>query len=93
MTARDGFGLALRIAGLIVAIYGADWLGRFALGQMGFFSLERTDIRYYLAEGLVYLFVGAYFMRGASHFVRYAYGDPETEEASDDKQPNDIRDI
>jgi len=86
MTARDGFGLALRIAGLIVALYGADWLGRFALGQMGFFKLERTDITYYLAEGLVYLFVGAYFLHGAPHFVRYAYGDEVTDDDSDEEK-------
>jgi len=83
MMARDGFGLALRIAGLIVALYGADWLGRFALGQMGFFSQAHTDMSYYLAEGLLYLSVGAYFMRGAPHFVRCAYGDLNEDEAEE----------
>jgi len=31
-----------------------------------------------------YLSIGLYFLSGASHFVRYAYGDDEDEKRADD---------
>ena len=77
MTPKNLFGLANRIAGLVVALYGADWLARFCLGQLGYFKLSSTDIGYYLFMGIGNLVVGAYFLRGAPHFVRYAYPDEE----------------
>ncbi|SRR5258708_10905487 len=84
MKPREMFGLANRIVGLIVALYGVDWMLRFWLGQLGYFKLERTDMAYYLIMGIGYLSVGTYFLRGASHFVRFAYGDEEEEEPQDD---------
>jgi hypothetical protein len=80
------FGLVNRIIGLIVALYGLDWLTRFSLGQLGYFSLERTNINYYLVMGILYSSVGLYFMRGAAHFVRYAYPDePELSDSEDEE--------
>jgi len=84
MKPREMFGLVNRIIGLIVALYGIDWLARFVLGQLGYFKLERTDIAYYLVMAIGYLSIGLYFLSGASHFVRYAYGDDEDEERIDD---------
>ena len=84
MKLTDLFGLATRIVGLIVSLYGMDWLIRFCLGQIGYFTLQKTDLTYYLIMGIVYLSAGAYFLRGAPHFVRYAYSEDNAEE--DDKQ-------
>ncbi len=86
MTPRDLFGLAIRIIGLIVSIYGLDWLARFTFFQLGYFKLEHTDIGYYLLSAFAYLIAGAYFLRGAPHFVRYAYGD-----ASDGAPATEVR--
>ena len=80
MKPKDLFGLANRVVGLIVSLYGMDWLARFSLGQLGYFTLQKTDIVYYLLMGIGNLVVGAYFLRGAPHFVRFAYPDEEKDD-------------
>ena|SRR5258708_28274524 len=95
MKAKEMLGLASRVIGLIVALYGVDWLFRFCLGQLGYFKFEKTDSVYYLITAIAYLSVGAYFLSGASHFVRYAYGDDNdddeglVEDISDAEQSDD----
>lgn len=75
ITEREGFSLAIRIAGLVVALYGVDWLLRFILGQTGYFTVQRTDMTYYLLSDVAYIAACTYLLRGGIHFVRFAYGD------------------
>lgn len=84
MTAKDVFGLALRITGLGLALSGADNLSEFIAVQIGYFTLQKTDPTYYFVLGVAEMVIGLYFLRGAPHFVRYAYSDDTTEPGAED---------
>jgi hypothetical protein len=79
MDQRNYFQLAVRIIGLIVCLYGLDYLREFVAIQMGFWSLERTSPVPYFASAAAFLIVGLYLLRGASHFMRYAFPEDDVE--------------
>jgi len=89
MNGSDLFGSALRVTGLIVSLCGLDWLVRFSMGQLGYFTLERTDITFYLIMGVLQSAVGLYLMRGAPHFVRYAYHEETDIEGTNENSSSD----
>jgi hypothetical protein len=84
MKAKDIFGLAIRLLGLGLCINGADNLSEFIAVQIGYFTLQRTDPTYYFVLGVAEIIVGLYFLRGAPHFVRYAYPDDDVPEPPDE---------
>jgi hypothetical protein len=73
MNERSYFSLAVRIVGVVLCVYALDWLSRFGFGKTGYLELKETTITYYFLLGLGSLMIGAYLLRGAPHFVRYAY--------------------
>lgn len=78
MKTKDLFGLIVRLAGLALCLDGASYVAEFIAVQIGYFTLQRTDPMYYFVLGAGYIIVGLYFLRGAPHFVRYAYPDPDS---------------
>jgi hypothetical protein len=73
MDQRSYFQLAMRIVGLVVCLYGLDYLREFVAIQMGYWSLERTSPVLYFGSAAAFLIVGLYLIRGAPHFIRYAF--------------------
>lgn len=82
MKPRELFETAVRVIGLILTLYGTGYLVEFAAVNIGYFTLQRTDVAYYLLQGIGYIVVGLYFLRGAPHFVRYAYPDEQDQPGS-----------
>jgi hypothetical protein len=74
MKARDIFGLILRVAGLIGAYYGGFYLMSSLYCLTGVPEREGFGARQYFLAGMVYMVVGLYFLRGAPHVLRFAYG-------------------
>ncbi len=72
MNERSYFSLAVRIVGLVLCIYALDWLSRFGFAKTGYLELKEATITYYFLLGTGSLILGAYLLRGATHFVRYA---------------------
>ena len=87
MMAKDVFGLALRLAGLALFVDGLDNVGEFIAVQIGYFTLQKTDPTYYFVLGIAQAVIGLYFLRGAPHFIRYSYPEPEVEAYDDDSDP------
>jgi hypothetical protein len=79
MKSREYFQTAVRIIGLVLTLYGTGYLAKFGAVQMSYYTLQRTDVTLYLLDGIGYIVVGLYFLRGASHFVRFAYSDEPDE--------------
>jgi hypothetical protein len=80
MKPRDYFKTAVRIIGFVLTLHGTQYIAEFCAINIGYLRLERTDVVYYVLMGIGYIVTGLYFMRGAPHFVRYAYPDEETYE-------------
>jgi hypothetical protein len=84
MKPREYFETASRIIGLVLTLYGTGYLADFVAVQIGYYTLQHTDVAFYLLMGIGYVVVGLYFLRGASHFVRFAYSEePEKIESSE----------
>ena len=79
------FQLAVRIIGLVVCLYGLNLLREFVTIQLGWWSPERTEPVLYFSTAASYLVVGLYLLRGAPHFMRYAF--PEND-VKDDEEDN-----
>ena len=88
MDQRNFFQLAMRIAGLIVCLYGLEYFREYAAVQMGYWSLERTSPVLYFGSGAAFVIVGLYLLRGAPHFMRYAF--PEDDTHSSDNGPESV---
>jgi len=74
------FKLVLRTVGLLVCLDGLDYLREFVLIQTGYITLERTSPTLYFANAAAYIIVGLYLIRGASHFMRFAFPTEEIED-------------
>jgi len=80
MNAKEFFGAALRIIGVIVAGQGLLHVINSGLGVLGYFTTQRTAYSFYLITGLMELVAGLYLLRGAPPVMRFAYPpDAETE--------------
>lgn len=92
MSREQWFGLALRIVGAIVCLYGVGYLVDGVLFHLGYFNYPDSSVNYYIVVGLLYCGVGVYLLRGAPHVVRFAYLREETmEEPAEDAENGDDR--
>jgi hypothetical protein len=91
MSVEEWLGLALRIVGAIVSLYGVSYLVDGALFHLEYFSYPDSSVNYYIVVGLLYCGVGVYLLRGASHVVRFAYPREEAvdEPVEDEANAND----
>ncbi|MFY9619976.1 MAG: hypothetical protein WAQ99_09200 [Pyrinomonadaceae bacterium] len=92
MSAEQWLGLALRIVGAIVFLYGVGYLVDGALFHLEYFIYADSSVNYYIVVGLLYCTAGGYLLRGAPHVVRFAYPQEEgTEEPAEDEGNADDR--
>ena len=91
MKVEQWLGLALRIVGAIVFLYGVGYLVDGALFHLEYFVYADSTVNYYIVVGLLYCATGVYFLRGAPHVVRFAYPTEEGAEglAEDEGSAND----
>ena len=92
MSVEQWLGLALRIVGAIVSLYGVGYLVDGALLHLEYFVYADSSVNYYLVVGLLYCGTGLYLLRGAPHVVRFAYPQDEvTDERAEDEGNADDR--
>lgn len=91
MSLEQWLGLALRIVGAIVLLYGVGYLVDGALLHLEYFNYPDSSVNYYIVVGLLYCGVGVYLLRGAPQVVRFAYPREESmdEPAEDEGNGND----
>jgi hypothetical protein len=87
MKPQDIFAVAVRIAGLVVFLYGLGRLLYGVLGAMGMF--ETTAVRYNAVFGVCEIVAGLFMMRGMTPLVDIAF--PPDASSSDEQQPADAR--
>jgi hypothetical protein len=74
MNPKDLFQVVVRAAGLIVLLYGAEYLLEALLFQLGYREVrDALLVRYYSARGVLYIIVGLVLLRGASPLVAFAF--------------------
>jgi hypothetical protein len=92
MSVEQWLGLALRIVGVIVLLYGVGYLVDGALFYLEYFNYPDSSVNYYIVVGILYCAVGVYLLRGAPHVVRFAYPREEAmEEPSEDEENGNDR--
>jgi hypothetical protein len=87
MSARDAFGLILRVLGLLGVLWGIFYLGSIVYWLLGT-RVPGYTIYHYIAAAFLTLGVGLYLLRGAPHLVRFAF--PEAD-APKEAQENEHR--
>ena len=86
MSVEQWLGLALRIVGAIVCLYGVGYLVDGALLHLEYFVYADSSVNYYIVVGVLYCGAGLYLLRGAPHVVRFAYPQEEAvEEPAEDE--------
>ena len=92
MKAKEIFGLILRVVGLFGLLYGGFYLLSCLYILTGFPEREGFGFRQYFLAGVVYVLVGLYFLRGAPHLFRIAYGQDDSpsnpQGGADGEQPD-----
>ena len=78
MKAKEIFGLILRVVGLFGLLYGGFYLLSCLYILIGSPEREGFGFRQYFLAGVVYVLVGLYFLRGAPHLFRIAYGQDDS---------------
>ncbi len=78
MKAKEIFGLILRVVGLFGLLYGGFYLLSCLYILTGSPAREGFGLRQYFLAGVVYVLVGLYFLRGAPHLLRFAYGQDDS---------------
>ena len=74
MKQKDLFQVVVRAAGLIVLLYGVEYLYEALLFQLGYREVnDALLVRYYSAGGVLYIIVGLVLVRGASPLVAFAF--------------------
>jgi hypothetical protein len=86
MSARDAFGLILRVMGLLGVLWGFFYLGSIVYWLLGT-RVPGYTIYHYLVAAVLTLSVGLYFLRGAPHIVRFAFPGTETKKEAQQKSP------
>lgn len=95
MRVEEWFGLAVRVIGVLILLYGAGYLMDSLLFSLGYFNFPESSPAYYVVAGISYCVVGVCLMRGASQLIRFAYPSEEEEqdEINGDEEEADRRDI
>jgi hypothetical protein len=78
MKAKEIFGLILRVVGLFSLLYGGFYLLSCLYILAGSPAREGFGVPQYFLAGVVYVLVGLYFLRGAPHLFRFAYGQDDS---------------
>ena len=78
MKAKEIFGLILRVLGLFGLLYGGFYLLTCLYILTGYPEREGFGIPQYFVAGVGYVLVGLYFLRGAPHLFRIAYGQDDS---------------
>lgn len=95
MNAKDWFGVAVRIIGLLAIAHGLYDLVTFAMISSNILESSLTsDIHYAtLYIGLIYFFIGLYFLRGASLLLDFAYpNEYEEDEIHEQRTETEVQD-
>jgi hypothetical protein len=82
MRVEDCFAVAVRVVGLVVFIYGLEWLLNSFLFRLGYFNYLDSSPGYYLIFGLAQVLVGLYLLRGAPHLLGFAYPTEDEDEGN-----------
>ncbi|MCA1615883.1 MAG: hypothetical protein LC800_17635 [Acidobacteria bacterium] len=85
MGAKDWFALALRIAGVVLLLYGLRDLVDHMLYQFGYFNWPDVSPRYFVVLGVVQVCAGLYLVRGAPQLVAFAFPETPEDEAEEDE--------
>ena len=92
MRAKEIFGLILRVVGLLGLLYGGFYLLSCVYCFTGVPERQGFGAQQYFVAGVVYVAVGLYFLRGAPHIFRLAYGPPNSpsnqQGGADEEQPS-----
>ena len=74
MKPQDVFGVVIRTAGLLLFLF-AGWYLVYALSVLiGVEKASDTDeMRAYFFDGVIYVLVSLYFLRGAPPLLRFCY--------------------
>jgi hypothetical protein len=86
MKPRDSFGVVLRTVGIITLFVSGLYLYSAGVALLAPDTPHAsTPPRYFLVFAIT-LVIGLYFLRGAPHLMRFAYGDDKKDS---DERPND----
>jgi len=79
MNQKDLFQVVIRAAGLIVLLYGLEYMYEAVLNQFGYHEVRDARLaRLYAARGILQIIVGLILVRGASPLVAFAFpSEPE----------------
>jgi len=83
MKSREIFKIIVATLGLIGVLYGILYIIDGLLFTLGLFELQHSSPKYYVAKGVIEIFVGVLVMKGFPPFVDLAF--PEDEENKTDK--------
>jgi hypothetical protein len=75
MSAKDWFGLIVRVFGLAGTLWGFFYLMSVLYYLMGGHPTPGYTVYHYLLAAIVTLVPSVYFLRGAPHLIRFAYPD------------------
>jgi hypothetical protein len=87
MKAKEIFGLILRLVGLLGLLYGGFYLLSCLYCLIGSEERQGFGVRQYFLAGVVYVIAGLYFLHGAPHLFRIAYGRGDSP-SNEDAAPN-----
>ena len=73
MTGRELFGVVLRVAGLILVVYGLWNLCYGLVGLVGMPASKDIQLVWYFVTGVPAFLIGLYFRRGAPQILRFSY--------------------
>ena len=90
MKPSDVFGICVRVIGLLGLLTGSGYvIGGICFALWGKVEYEGFRTGQYLFYGVVFCAIGLYFMRGAPHFIRFAY--PDEKVRNSNNTPDGIR--
>jgi hypothetical protein len=90
MKPRDCFGVVIRTIGLLLLIVSALYLNSALVTMIGRESSHAATPAYYLVASALTAGIGLYFLRGAPHLMRFAYGEEKSDSATSQTKPEEI---
>lgn len=88
MRVEDCFAVAVRVVGVVVFIYGLEWLLNSFLFRLGYFNYLDSSPGYYVIFGLAQVLVGLYLIRGAPHVLGFAFPIEDDDESNGEGDSN-----